>query len=115
HTTLVRAHGMPAYLVNARLPERSLRGYRVLVPLVGRAPRTLARVAAQSEADGARFVRLGVEPDAVAVLGNLKFDIRVDDAARRTAAAFAEHSGGRMALIDASTIYAEEAADNSIQ
>lgn len=105
-----RDHGIPAYLVNARLSERSLRGYRALRPLVGRALRTLARVAAQSEADAARFVRLGARPAAVSVLGNLKFDIRVDDAARRTASAFAGHSGGRMAWIAASTHPEEEAA-----
>jgi 3-deoxy-D-manno-octulosonic-acid transferase len=105
-----RDHGIPAYLVNARLSERSLRGYRVLRPLVGRALRTLAQVAAQSEADGARFVRLGAVPEAVSVLGNLKFDVKVDDAARRTAAAFAGHSGGRVAWIAASTHPEEEAA-----
>ncbi|NLA66713.1 MAG: 3-deoxy-D-manno-octulosonic acid transferase [Gammaproteobacteria bacterium] len=109
-----RDHGIPAYLVNARLSERSLRGYRALRPLVGRALRTLARVAAQSEADGARFVRLGALPGAVSVLGNLKFDGRVDDAARRTAAAFAEHSGRRPAWIAASTHPEEEAAVVSI-
>ena len=105
-----RDHGVPAYLVNARLSERSLRGYRALRPLVGRALRTLSRVAAQSEADAGRFVQLGARPDAVSVLGNLKFDIRVDDAARRTAAAFAAHSGGRRAWIAASTHPEEEAA-----
>lgn len=105
-----RDHGVPAYLVNARLSERSLRGYRALRPLVGRALRTLSRVAAQSEADAARFVQLGARPDAVSVLGNLKFDIRVDEAARRTAAAFAAHSGGRRAWIAASTHPEEEAA-----
>ena len=105
-----RDHGVPAYLVNARLSERSLRGYRVLRPLVGRALRTLTRVAAQSEADAKRFVRLGARPEAVAVLGNLKFDIRMDDSARRTAAVFAGHSGGRPAWIAASTHPEEEAA-----
>ncbi|MBJ7575917.1 lipid IV(A) 3-deoxy-D-manno-octulosonic acid transferase [Luteimonas sp. MC1828] len=105
-----RDHGIPAYLVNARLSERSLRGYRVLRPLVARALRTLHRVAAQSAADCERFVRLGAEPAAITVLGNLKFDIAVDDAARRTAAAFAGHSGGRLAWIAASTHPDEEAA-----
>ncbi len=105
-----RDHGVPAYLVNARLSERSLRGYRALRPLVGRALRTLSRVAAQSEADAGRFVQLGARPDAVSVLGNLKFDIRVDETARRTAAAFAAHSGGRRAWIAASTHPEEEAA-----
>ena len=105
-----RDHGIPAYLVNARLSERSLRGYRVLAPLLGRALRTLSRVAAQSDADARRFVSLGAVPGAVSVLGNLKFDIRLDDSARRTAAAFALHSGGRPAWIAASTHPEEEAA-----
>ncbi|QDW67037.1 lipid IV(A) 3-deoxy-D-manno-octulosonic acid transferase [Luteimonas granuli] len=105
-----RDHGVPAYLVNARLSERSLRGYALLRPLIGRVLRTLARVAAQSEADGARFVRLGAEPGAVSVLGNLKFDVKVGDAPRRVAAAFAAHSGGRKAWIAASTHPEEEAA-----
>ena len=105
-----RDHGVPAYLVNARLSERSLRGYRALRPLIGRALRTLACVAAQSDADAARFVRLGAEPAAVSVLGNLKFDVKVDGAARRIAAAFVEQSGERMAWIAASTHPEEEAA-----
>ncbi len=105
-----RDHGVPAYLVNARLSERSLRGYALLRPLIGRVLRTLARVAAQSEADGARFVRLGAEPGAVSVLGNLKFDVKVGDAPRRVAAAFAAHSGGRKTWIAASTHPEEEAA-----
>src|SRR5690606_10598875 len=84
--------------------------YRALRPLVGRALRTLTRVAAQSEADAGRVVQLGARPDAVSVLGNLKFDIRVDEAARRTAAALAAHSCGRRAWIAASTHPEEEAA-----
>ena len=105
-----RDHGVPAYLVNARLSERSLRGYRVLKPLVGRALRTLACVAAQSADDAGRFVRLGADAQAVQVLGNLKFDVKGDDAARVVAREFARNSGGRMAWIAASTHPEEEAA-----
>jgi 3-deoxy-D-manno-octulosonic-acid transferase len=105
-----RDHGVPTYLVNARLSARSLRGYRVLRPLVGRALRTFRRVAAQSEADARRFVHLGASREAVAVPGNLKFDIQVDPSAQRTAAAFAAHTGERMAWIAASTHPDEEEA-----
>lgn len=105
-----RDRGIPAYLVNARLSERSLRGYRVLRPLVGRALRTLRRVAAQSQADAARFIRLGAKAEAVDVLGNLKFDIEVDPGARAFAAAFRERIGDRPAWIAASTHGDEEAA-----
>jgi 3-deoxy-D-manno-octulosonic-acid transferase len=40
-----REQGVPTYILNARLSERSLRGYRLLAPLVGRALRTVRRVA----------------------------------------------------------------------
>ena len=82
----------------------------MLRPLVGRALRTLDRVAAQSDDDGARFVRLGARPEQVSVLGNLKFDVKIDDAAQRTVAAFAEHVAGRPAWIAASTHPEEEEA-----
>ncbi|MGI8561304.1 MAG: lipid IV(A) 3-deoxy-D-manno-octulosonic acid transferase [Luteimonas sp.] len=102
--------GIPAYLVNARLSARSLRGYRVLRPLISRALRTLRRVAAQSSADAKRFVRLGADEARVAVLGNLKYDIPVDESAPRFAAGFRERSGARPAWIAASTHEEEEAA-----
>src|SRR3546814_4447086 len=46
-----RDQDIPVYIVNARLSERSLRGYRVLRALVGRALRTLRAVAAQSRSE----------------------------------------------------------------
>lgn len=104
-----RDRGIPAYLVNARLSERSLRGYRPLRPLVGRALRTLRTVAAQSEGDAARFARLGARADQLLVCGNLKFDTPVDtDAVAATVAEFRARSGARPAWIAASTHPEEE-------
>jgi 3-deoxy-D-manno-octulosonic-acid transferase len=105
-----RDHGVPAYIVNARLSERSLRGYRVLKPLIARALRTLRRVLAQSRPDGERFVRLGAARATTMVTGNLKFDIRVGEDGAASAAAFAERIGGRPVWIAASTHVEEEAA-----
>ena len=105
-----RDRGIPAFLVNARLSARSLRGYRVLRPLVGRALRTFRRVAAQSRADAQRFIRLGALPAAVAVPGNLKFDIAIDGSLAAAAAAFREQAGARPTWIAASTHPEEEAA-----
>lgn len=106
-----RDHGVPTYLVNARLSERSLRGYRVLRPLVGRALRTFRTVAAQSEGDADRFARLGARPDQLAVLGNLKYDVRIDfDGVAHFAAAFRAAVPGRPTWIAASTHPDEEAA-----
>ena len=70
-----RDRGVPAHILNARLSARSLRGYRVLAPLIRRALRSVRLVAAQSNVDGKRFVRLGAPAASVVVTGNLKFDM----------------------------------------
>ena len=74
-----RDRGIPVYILNARLSARSLRGYRLLAPLISRALRTVTCVCAQSQDDARRFVRLGARPDQVVALGNLKFDIAVPE------------------------------------
>ena len=70
-----RDRGIPTHILNARLSARSLRGYRVLAPLIRRALQSVRLVAAQSKEDGKRFVRLGAIPEHVVVTGNLKFDM----------------------------------------
>ena len=70
-----RDRGIPTHILNARLSARSLRGYGVLAPLIRRALHGVRLVAAQSNEDGKRFVRLGAQPSAVVVTGNLKFDM----------------------------------------
>jgi 3-deoxy-D-manno-octulosonic-acid transferase len=105
-----RDAGIPAYIVNARLSERSLRGYRALRALLSRALRTLRRVAAQSPGDAERFRRLGAPDDAVVVTGNLKYDIAIDGAALIASGdAFRERIGRRPVWIAASTHPEEEA------
>ena len=104
-----RDHGVATYIVNARLSERSLRGYRVLRPLVGRALRSVRGVLAQSDDDAERFRRLGASAAATHVTGNLKFDIaNVNSPA--FSAAFSAWVGHRPAWIAASTHPEEEAA-----
>lgn len=105
-----RDHGVPTYILNARLSARSLRGYRVLAPLVARALRTLRCVGAQSHADARRFVKLGARPEQVVELGNLKFDTAVPEGLEAFAATFRSHAGERVAWIAASTHEGEEAA-----
>ena len=105
-----RDHGIPVYIVNARLSARSLRGYRTLRPLLGRALRTLHGVAAQSPEDGRRFVRLGARGEQVTVTGNLKFDMYVDPAWAAFVEDFRARVGPRPVWIAASTHPEEEAA-----
>src|SRR5207342_3836070 len=105
-----RDHGVPTYILNARLSQRSLRGYRVLAPLVARALRTVRRVGAQSHADAKRFVVLGARKDQVVELGNLKFDTPVPEGLDAFRAEFCTHAGARPVWIAASTHDGEEAA-----
>ncbi len=103
-----RDRAIPVAILNARLSERSLRGYRVLAPLVSRALRTVARVCAQTAPDGERFVTLGARPDAVVVTGNLKFDVAERDDVATFVDTFRRHAGRRMVWIAASTHPEEE-------
>ena len=105
-----RERSIPVYILNARLSERSLRGYRVLAPLVGRALRTLHTVAAQSQADGQRFIRLGARDGQIEVTGNLKFDVAVPEGLRTFAGECRQHCGGNLVWIAASTHEDEQAA-----
>ena len=70
------AHGSGARvaLVNARLSERSFRGYRMVRPLMKRVLENIDWIGAQSAADAERFRELGAAPERVEVAGNVKFD-----------------------------------------
>jgi 3-deoxy-D-manno-octulosonic-acid transferase len=64
---------IPLLLVNARLSEKSARGYAKLGQLAADGLRGLAAIAAQTEADARRLRQLGAP--VATVMGNLKFDV----------------------------------------
>jgi 3-deoxy-D-manno-octulosonic-acid transferase len=66
--------GARVALVNARLSERSFRGYRMARPLMKRVLENIDWIGAQSAADAERFRKLGAVPERVEVAGNVKFD-----------------------------------------
>ncbi|WP_130619275.1 lipid IV(A) 3-deoxy-D-manno-octulosonic acid transferase [Dyella amyloliquefaciens] len=72
-----RNRGIPLMIVNARLSERSLRGYKPMGGLVARALSCVSQIAAQSRTDAARYRELGADPEKIVVTGNLKFDMPV--------------------------------------
>ena len=73
-----RKRGIPAALVNARMSDHSARGYRRFRIFFAPLLRQLSLIAAQSEADLARY--LSVAPGVNAVnTGNLKFDQQVPE------------------------------------
>lgn len=70
----LQRRGIPYLLVNARISDRSFRGYRragfLFRPLFER----FAGVGVQNESDAGRLRALGCRPEAVKVVGSLKFD-----------------------------------------
>ena len=70
----LQRRGIPYFLVNARISDRSFRGYRragfLFRPLFER----FAGVGVQNESDAGRLRALGCRPEAVKVVGSLKFD-----------------------------------------
>ncbi len=100
--------GVPMVLANARLSERSARGYARLPALTRGCLARLQVIAAQSEADAARLTRLGAR--AVTVTGNLKFDITPPAVLIERGAAWRRTWGeSRPVLLAASTRAGEEA------
>ena len=76
-----RKQGIPVALVNARLSARSARGYARFGEFTRETLRDFSLIAAQSKSDDRRFRRIGADPEAMHVVGSIKFDI--DLAARR--------------------------------
>lgn len=106
---LVAAAGecaVPLYLLNARLSERSARGYRRSGALARDALHGLRAIAAQSETDAERLQALGAE--RVVVTGNLKFDVDPPQDELARGAAWRESTAERPVLLAASTREGEE-------
>ncbi len=71
------ARNIPVVVANARLSEKSLKGYGPVKPLVSKALNCAAAVAAQTETDRQRLRKLGGHPDLLHVVGSLKFDLQL--------------------------------------
>jgi 3-deoxy-D-manno-octulosonic-acid transferase len=103
--------GIAIVIANARLSQKSLRGYWPIQPLARRAVRCASFVAAQSSSDYERLRQLGADASRLAVVGNLKFDMAVPACARERGAAFRAAAGdARPVWIAASTHEGEELA-----
>ncbi|MEO7067086.1 MAG: lipid IV(A) 3-deoxy-D-manno-octulosonic acid transferase [Rhodanobacter sp.] len=103
--------GIPLMIVNARLSERSLRGYKPLRALARSALRCVHTIAAQSRRDAARYRLLGADPRQIVVTGNMKFDMQIPRNAVAEGAAMRHRWGLRRPVwIAASTHEGEEQA-----
>lgn len=103
-----RRNRIHSVLANARLSEKSARRYAWLG---GFSRQTFARidcVAAQSEADAARFRRLGVADERVVVTGSVKFDMRIPASLEEQVEVLRREWGGRPVWVAGSTHEGED-------
>jgi 3-deoxy-D-manno-octulosonic-acid transferase len=98
-----RAAGVPAWLINARLSEKSAARYGRFPKLSRKLFGALSGLLAQTEADAVRLRQLGAS--SVSVTGNLKFDVAPPGQVLALRAGF----GQRPVLLAASTREGEEA------
>jgi len=101
-----KARDIPLLLVNARLSERSARGYGKVANLSRQGLQGLTAIAAQTAQDAERFRQLGA--DHVAVCGNLKFDVQPPPSAGIAGEALRSLFGERPVFLAASTRDGEE-------
>lgn len=74
--------GCPVVVANARLSERSAKGYRRLRPAIGWMLNGLSLVLCQYQNDAERFKSLGIDASKIHVTGSVKYDIDVSSADR---------------------------------
>jgi len=72
--------GISTVLANARLSERSARGYGRFARLTRPMLAEVSLFAVQTQAEAQRFLDLGARPECVVVTGSIKFDLAVDPA-----------------------------------
>lgn len=82
-----KSRNIPTVLANARMSEKSARGYAKLSWLTRPVFAGLSHVMAQSQSDGDRLLSLGVKKHHLSITGSVKFDIEISDAIREQAAA----------------------------
>ncbi len=73
----LKQRDIPLFLVNARLSDASLRGYRRMPSLVRGTLSCVTGIAAQSEVDAGRFMALGAPGNRVKYVGNLKYEVEL--------------------------------------
>ncbi len=106
-------NNIPMILANARLSSRSARRYGYFSKTTKYFFNLLTCVAVQNRADGERFIKLGIKPNKLTVIGSVKFDIQIS--ARQKLAAqqlkIKYSAGGkRPVVVAASTHEGEECA-----
>ena len=103
-----RTQQVPVLIANARLSEKSQRGYARISALSKPMLANVSAIAAQYTPDADRFVQLGVDERKIQVTGSVKFDIAVDTQTENKAKRLRAEIGRRPIWIAACTHESEE-------
>ncbi|PLY14726.1 MAG: 3-deoxy-D-manno-octulosonic acid transferase [Sedimenticola sp.] len=101
-------NNIPTLLANARLSEKSARGYARLGSFTREIFGKIGLIAAQAPVDAERFLGLGVPHDRVRVTGSIKFDIKLNASLHEQAEVLRRSWGHRPIWVAASTHEGEE-------
>jgi 3-deoxy-D-manno-octulosonic-acid transferase len=77
--TYCGAKNIPLYVINARLSEKSARGYQKIPSLTHPVLANVKQIAAQTQEDAKRFIAIGANPEQVVTVGNIKFDLEIPE------------------------------------
>ena len=98
----------PIIVVNARLSDKSMKGYQRAGMLVRDMLKKITLVAVQAEADNNRFINLGMSTNQLKLTGSVKFDISVDENLKKEALVLQKQWQGRPCVLAASTHAGED-------
>jgi len=92
---------IPLLLVSARMSERAFGRYSdwKFRGLIRGALQRVQQIAAQSEADAARFQSLGADTARLSIMGNLKFDVQAGDELLAAGQALRQKSFGKAGVV----------------
>lgn len=74
--TQLSKHKVPMVVVNARISDRSFRGYRTIKILLKPILNKINTFCVQSKLDAERLVKLGLSQNKIEITGNMKFDLK---------------------------------------
>ena len=101
--------GIPVVIVNARMSERSAKGYQRIYSVASKMLRACRLILTQTEQHANRFRSLGALPSQVHVTGSIKFDGEFSQGYSDRVNHVRELIGARRVLLGASTHEGEEA------
>jgi len=104
-----RRRGIPVMIANARISERSIKGYRRFKRMTATALDQVSCIAAQSKLDAGRLIEIGADAARLEVTGNLKFDVELPPGLSEQGEAIRQTWGSkRLVLLAGSTHQGDE-------